>query len=275
VLLVYFVGHGVLTPEGQLCLALSDTAAEDPDITGLEYRHVKDALLRSPAQVELVILDCCYSGRAIQALSAVAADSTDTRGAYTLAASDQAAHVPPPDQQAKTTTSFTRELLSLIRTGIPGGPERLTLEDLYPHLRHRLESQNLPAPHQRGTDTVTQFPFTRNAWFPAPGGTAHNLLTPGQHEPLSQGQPQPERSGAAEAGPRQPDRARGGEAFALTDAIMVSPDLVADFDAPIKAFQMKRERRLPEQREEYERRREEVRRNVTPRQAIRPSGKLQ
>jgi len=165
VLLVYFAGHGTITPRGQLCMILGDTDADDADITGLEFDRVREAVLDSPADTKIVILDCCYSGRAIQALasSATVADSTDTRGVYTLTASDHTAHVAALDQQTATATSFTGEFLDLIHTGIPGAPERLTLSDLYLHLRHRLQARGLPAPNQRGTDTADRYAFTRNA----------------------------------------------------------------------------------------------------------------
>jgi uncharacterized membrane protein HdeD (DUF308 family) len=167
VLLVYFVGHGTILRRGQLCLVLSDTDAQDPDVTGLEFERIREALLDSPARTKIVILDCCYSGRAIEALGGAAvADSTDTRGVYTLSASDHTAHVPAPDRQAGAHTSFTGELLDLLRTGIPNGPEKLTLSLIYLHLRRRLETRQLPAPNQRGTDTVSQYPFTRNAAAP-------------------------------------------------------------------------------------------------------------
>jgi glycine betaine/choline ABC-type transport system substrate-binding protein len=165
VFLLYFVGHGVIAPRGELCLAVADTEFADPDITGIEYERVRSALLDSPARIKVVILDCCYSGRAIQALSHPGdiADITDVRGVYTITASDQAAHVAPHAQQAGACTSFTGELLDLIRTGIPGGPDTLTLNMIYSHLRTRLRSCRLPAPNQRGTDTAGEFGFTRNA----------------------------------------------------------------------------------------------------------------
>ncbi|HEY8983180.1 MAG TPA: caspase family protein [Streptomyces sp.] len=164
-LLLYFVGHGVILPRGQLCLVLNDTSPEHADVTGLDYERVREALADSPARVKVAVLDCCYSGRAIEAQSAATdvADSTDTRGVYTLTASDHTAHVVPLDQQTDTTTSFTGTLLELIREGIPSGPERLTLGTLYVHLRRRLDLSGLPAPNQRGTDTADRFPFTRNA----------------------------------------------------------------------------------------------------------------
>jgi osmoprotectant transport system substrate-binding protein len=168
VLIVYFVGHGIITPQGELCLALADTALDDPDVTGLEYRFVRSALIDSPARIKVVILDCCYSGRAIQALSSPE-DLGDIRGAYVIAASDHAAHVPPPAEQPLACTSFTGELLELIRTGITGAPDTLTLHMIYTHLRARLRSAQLPDPNRWGTDTAGEFGLTRNAaYLPEP-----------------------------------------------------------------------------------------------------------
>jgi osmoprotectant transport system substrate-binding protein len=179
VLIVYFVGHGIITPQGELCLALTDTALDNPDVTGLEYRFVREALIDSPARIKVVILDCCYSGRAVQALSG-SEDFADIRGAYVIAASDHAAHVPPLAKQRLACTSFTGELLELIRTGIPGAPATLTLRTIYMHLRTKLCSARLPEPHHWGTDTAEDFGLTRNAAylaepierFPRPGSTA-------------------------------------------------------------------------------------------------------
>ncbi|RFU38143.1 hypothetical protein DZF91_29250 [Actinomadura logoneensis] len=177
VLLLYFVGHGVVLPNGELCLALADTEADDPDLTGLEYRRVRDLLRDSPAAAKIVILDCCYSGRAIEALSAASpgdaadtvADATDVRGVYTLTASDHTAHVVPLAEQAEVPTSFTGRFLGLVREGVRGGPAVLTLGDLYVHLRRRLAAEGLPAPNQRGTDTADRYPFSRNpAYRPEP-----------------------------------------------------------------------------------------------------------
>jgi glycine betaine/choline ABC-type transport system substrate-binding protein len=179
VLIVYFVGHGVITPQGELCLALTDTTLDDPDVTGLEYRYLRSALLDSPARIKVVVLDCCYSGRAIQALSSPE-EFGGIRGAYVIAASDHAAHVPPPAEQPLACTSFTGELLELIRTGIPGAPETLTLHTISTHLRARLRSAQLPDPSYWGTDTAGDFGLTRNAAylaepierFPRPGTPA-------------------------------------------------------------------------------------------------------
>jgi glycine betaine/choline ABC-type transport system substrate-binding protein len=164
VLLLYYVGHGTVSPDGQLCLALPDTQFNNSDVTGIEYRHIHSALKDSPARIKVVILDCCNSGRAIETLcdAREIANAADIHGAYVITASDQAAHVPPLPQQAQECTSFTGQFLDLVRTGIPDGPELLTLNMIYSHLRARLKSRQLPAPNQRGTDMAGEFVFTRN-----------------------------------------------------------------------------------------------------------------
>jgi hypothetical protein len=172
VLLLYFVGHGTVTANGDLVLAVSDTVADEPDVTGLEYSKIRGVLLGSPAKVKAVVLDCCYSGRAIDMLAGdrqVLADITDIRGTYTLTAADRAAHA----GKADTSTAFTGELLDVISTGIAGGPPILTFAELYPHLRQRLIARNLPHPNQRGTDTADRCPVARNV-SGNPSPTSHD-----------------------------------------------------------------------------------------------------
>lgn len=167
-LLLYYVGHGTIAADGELCLALSDTMWDNPDVTGIEYRHIRSALIGSPARIKIVILDCCFSGRAVQALSGPA-QFTGIRGAFVIAAADQAAHVPPPAEQDLACTSFTGELLELIRTGIENGPQVLTLDMIYAHLRTRLRDGHLPDPNRHGSDTAGDFGFARNAaYLPGP-----------------------------------------------------------------------------------------------------------
>ncbi len=183
VLLFYFVGHGVLAENSELCLAISDTDPDSPDTTGLEYSKIKSMLYGgTPAATTIAIVDSCYSGRAIGlgATNAQLADKSAVEGTYTLTAADDTAHVVALAHQATVCTSFTGELLSLIHSGIPGGPAELTLNTLYPHLRQRLEQKNLPRPNQRGTDTATDFVFTRNAVHQAPAMPASTaaLTTP-------------------------------------------------------------------------------------------------
>ena len=170
---------------GELCLTVTSTRPNRPKITGLSWETIAEELRTCPAQIRLAILDCCFAGQAIEALGADdsegLADITHVDGVYTLAATTPATgspHVPPADRQDAACTSFTGELQALIRSGIPGKPEQLTVSDIYSELRQRLRAKGLPAPSQRGTDTAHQFPFTANAVARIDSAT-HILQPPG------------------------------------------------------------------------------------------------
>ena len=177
VLLLYYVGHGVLSARGELCLTVTSTRPDRPKISGLPWDTVADVLRSCPAHTRLAILDCCFAGQAIEALTGDGdpglADIVHVEGVYTLTATtrNSPAHVPPPGQQDTACTSFTAELRDLVRSGIPGKPPQLTFGDIYPVLRQRLRAKGLPAPRQHGADAARQFSFTANAAIP-PGPEA-------------------------------------------------------------------------------------------------------
>jgi len=172
VLLLYYVGHGLLTAHGELCLTVTSTQPDRPEISGLLWGTVADVLRSSPAHTRLSILDCCFAGQAIDAPAGDRApglaDITHVEGGYTLAATtrDHAAHVPRPEHQDTACTSFTGGLRDLIVSGIPGGAPSLTFSDIYPVLRECLLAEGLPVPSQRGTGPASQFAFTANAAVP-------------------------------------------------------------------------------------------------------------
>lgn len=170
VLLLYYVGHGVLSPRGELCLTVSSTRPDRPEISSLLWADLAKILRDCPARTRMVILDCCFAGQAVEALTAHGdaglTDITHVKGVYTLTATASrsvTAHVPSPDLQDTACTSFTSELCDLVRSGIPGKPEQLTVSDIYKELRQRLKAKGLPMPNQSGTDTVLSYPFTVNA----------------------------------------------------------------------------------------------------------------
>jgi len=180
VMLLYYVGHGVLSARGELCLTVTSTRPDRPKISGLPWDTVSDVLRGCPAQTRLAILDCCFAGQAIEALSGDGdpglADIVHVEGVYTLTATtrNSPAHVPPPGQQDTACTSFTAELRDLVRSGIPGKPPQLTFSDIYPVLHQRLRAKGLPAPRQHGADAARQFAFTANAAAP-PGPEAQHV----------------------------------------------------------------------------------------------------
>ncbi len=214
VLLLYYVGHGVLSARGELCLTVTSTRPDRPKISGLPWDTVADVLRSCPAHTRLAILDCCFAGQAIEALTGdgnpALADIVHVEGVYTLTATtrNRPAHVPSPARQDTACTSFTAELQDLVRSGIAGKPPRLTLGDIYPVLRQRLRAKGLPAPGQHGADAARQFAFTANAAVPSGPEAQH--IPPGL--PAT-----PDAASAPAAGPPEPahlDRSRHADIVA-------------------------------------------------------------
>jgi Caspase domain len=64
-LLVYFSGHGRTGERNELYLCLPDTEPDLLSFTALAYKDLRAAVADSRATKKVVILDCCFSGRAL------------------------------------------------------------------------------------------------------------------------------------------------------------------------------------------------------------------
>lgn len=165
VLLIYYSGHGVIgAREHELYLGLSTTDLDRPRYSALPFAWVRDELLDSRASTKVLILDCCFSGRAINDFMAdhdsLVLGQVDVSGTYTLTStSANTAALAPVGARH---TAFTGELLGLLRDGIPAGPVELDLHSIYGQLRHRMNVKGWPIPKQRGTDNVHGLALGRN-----------------------------------------------------------------------------------------------------------------
>jgi Caspase domain/Tetratricopeptide repeat len=168
-LLVYYAGHGLVGGKRHdLYLALPDSEWADPEFNSLEYDKLRSAVLDSPAKTKVIILDCCFSGRAVTETMAGSAEllgQIEVDGSYVLTAAhrDQVALVIDGEEH----TAFTGRLLRLLRDGIAGGPELLAIDDLYKELRVRMKAEGLSIPQKRGTATADLLALARNNAFAA------------------------------------------------------------------------------------------------------------
>ncbi|MFE4824937.1 caspase domain-containing protein [Streptomyces sp. NPDC056704] len=170
--LFYFAGHGILDGEKQLCLALPNSIQDPKEAarTGIPVSAVFQTLKHVPAQHKLVILDCCYSGRALYDMS--------IGDAHVLAATGRTHKALTSDSERNT--GFTGELLRILTEGLPDGPEFLDLHTLFRYLSVLLPTtscpsdanadRRLPAPRHRMTDTTEGLALARNPAF----GTGHS-----------------------------------------------------------------------------------------------------
>ncbi|MFI2187897.1 caspase domain-containing protein [Streptomyces sioyaensis] len=161
-LLVYYAGHGLVDTEGELYLGLPRSRQQRVE-TGIPYSWLRRALLEGQAERTIVVLDCCYSGRALGMMgpSDLAAQA-DVEGTYLLAAASETrpALAPP----GETHTAFTGELLNILATGIAGGPEKLDLDSVFRQLRTALTAKGRPVPQGRGRNSNGRLAL---GWNPA------------------------------------------------------------------------------------------------------------
>lgn len=162
-LLIYYAGHGLIDARGELHLALSTTRQDLVDWTAVPFNLIRQAIADSAASNRVLILDCCFSGRAIEAMAgpgSVVAGQIEISGSYTLTATSATTPARAPSGAQHTT--FTGALHDLLHHGIPGGPELLTLDLIYKQLLRDLKAAGSPLPEQCGTHTVELLALARN-----------------------------------------------------------------------------------------------------------------
>ncbi|MFG2130961.1 caspase family protein [Streptomyces sp. NPDC048751] len=195
-LIVYYAGHGLVDPhDDEFQLALPDSDAEHIPASTLPYDWVRREILQSRARQKMVVLDCCYSGRAMdlymggeqQAGDAVAR-SSQVNGACVLTAVAETKLALAP--LGEDFTAFTGELIRALREGIPDGPELLSLDDLYRHTHAQLGSKSRPLPQIRSRNQGGQTPLVRNRAHPSARRSPHGSLPRARQEIQAPGEPQ-------------------------------------------------------------------------------------
>ncbi|MBO4270357.1 caspase family protein [Microbispora triticiradicis] len=167
-LVVYYVGHGFLDEDDNdsLLLALPGTKRRE-HFTALPYEEVRRAVRSAGSRRKVVILDCCYSGRAHS--NAYLDGSEEDRelahqapieGACVLTAtSDYArARANPGDHH----TAFSGALISALEHGIPGAGPYLDVRSVFATIRREMRSRGLPQPHLSTRDDGGELVLGRN-----------------------------------------------------------------------------------------------------------------
>ncbi|WP_329448372.1 caspase family protein (plasmid) [Streptomyces sp. NBC_01426] len=163
-LLVYYSGHGLIDRRGNLYLSLAATRPDQLAYSALTFDAVRETFLDSRAENRVLILDSCFSGRAIGRPLAGEEQSLltalDVAGTYTLTAATANRVALALDGERHT--AFTERMLRLFQDGSTGAGQMLTLNDIYRHLLARLTAEGLPVPQQRGTGTAELLGLVRN-----------------------------------------------------------------------------------------------------------------
>jgi peptide/nickel transport system substrate-binding protein len=147
-LLIYYAGHGLVSSTtGGLYLAAADADQDRPHSTALSYDVIRDLVSRSRARRSVVVLDCCYSGRA--ALMGPMTGMIEAPSTYMIAATGPTHAALAP--KGESHTAFTGALIDVLRNGVVDGPELLDIETIYRAVRQRALTGGFPQPLWRAT----------------------------------------------------------------------------------------------------------------------------
>lgn len=163
-LLVYYAGHGLLNRQQELLLGLTNSRMGQGR-RAVPYAWLREAISEGRAQRQVIILDCCFSGRALGSMSGpeTLADQAWIDGSFLMAAAPETGlALDPPGEPF---TAFTGELLGAMEHGVPGAGMWLTMDDLYGHLRSALASKERPAPQRRTRNRAGELVWGRNAGY--------------------------------------------------------------------------------------------------------------
>ncbi|MFF1909617.1 caspase family protein [Kitasatospora sp. NPDC058218] len=180
-MLVYYAGHGLLDRDGRLHLALPPTDPDQVEYTAIPLDLIRRDLARARARTRILILDCCFSGRAVAAMSAptsLLSGQLELSGTYTLTSTTSTA--PSHAPVGARFTAFTGALLEAL-----AGPEPLTLDEIHAYADRKLAALALPRPQRRAVNTAGDLVLVRgravpevaSASVPAPraGGTPRRV----------------------------------------------------------------------------------------------------
>ncbi|MFF1897127.1 hypothetical protein [Streptomyces sp. NPDC058206] len=133
----------------------------------MAFDDLRAEVLDSMAANKVVILDCCYSGAALEGFMGSTdkvADETIIEGTYVMTASaaTQAAMAPPD----APLTTFTGALVNAIANGIAEVSDPLDMNSLYKYVHGQLKSQGMPLPQQRASGLGHDIALFHNKWLP-------------------------------------------------------------------------------------------------------------
>ncbi|MFE9580566.1 caspase family protein [Nocardia sp. NPDC006044] len=167
VLVVYYVGHGIVGPDDELYLATRETDHYSERLhRALRYTAVEQVLAGSRARTIVVILDCCFAGRAlgpIGNLAVAALDVAKQGGTYVLAAASRSEHALA--RPGATYTEFSGALIEFLRAGDATEPAELTLEGAYRFLHRVLSARQVPGPRHHVTGQAGALILASNPAF--------------------------------------------------------------------------------------------------------------
>ncbi|HKD99278.1 MAG TPA: Hsp70 family protein, partial [Micromonosporaceae bacterium] len=163
---VYYTGHGATTEE-DLLLTLASTTSKNLGYSAVEFAAVRRIVQGRRAAHAVIVLDCCFSGKAHAMADPVSFLDTqiNAASAYTLTSSARnSISLAPPGERH---TAFTGALLGVLAAGSPYAGELLTLADMTRAVSGALADRQMPTPRYSQSGPADVLALVRNrAWRP-------------------------------------------------------------------------------------------------------------
>jgi hypothetical protein len=151
--LFYYSGHGLISESGDLLLTFTKSSHAYAEANCLHWATLKKYLLSSNATTKLVILDCCFSGRASELMGVegeVLKRDLDVHGTIVLASSPK--NEPSLASSADMRrTAFTDALLVAIEQGVDNSSMTVSIDEVFNTTRQKLRSVAAPEPQMVGS----------------------------------------------------------------------------------------------------------------------------
>jgi hypothetical protein len=167
-LIIYYSGHGCIGRDSHELYLATPATSRFLEASALEVNFVCERLTRSRARKKILILDCCFSGRALGVMASeedMVRGALDLKGVFALTSAPKNGTADAPE--GAQFTAFTGELLAVLRDGIANNRSELLLDDIYDELRNRLARQKFPEPQRMTRDDGGQIALARNRGYVA------------------------------------------------------------------------------------------------------------
>ena len=154
--LLYYTGHGVRDDENDLYFALPQTNVDLLPANALPAEFIRDAMRRSQASAQVIIIDCCHSGAfrmeggksQATAESVLKGDFIDTNAGDVAAEGKYILTASQPNQSAYELggkSVFTRLLVDGLANGTASpNKTHVTIQDLYAHVYRMVKQEGAP-----------------------------------------------------------------------------------------------------------------------------------
>ncbi|MER5473758.1 caspase family protein [Streptomyces sp. NPDC002685] len=136
-LLLYYSGHGWLDAYGRLYLCSADTTLGMLRARAVRHSYVNELMEECPARAVVVILDCCFSGRAASGKGADAAALFAGRGRFVLTSCGQRETAKDATEEGEP-SPFTAHLVAALQHAAVDGEGNVTMEAVRQYVEAQL-----------------------------------------------------------------------------------------------------------------------------------------